>query len=73
MAEEGKPYISWKRCLSIAFLRLHLAALSPIFNFFWRSVDLKINVFYQDAGISQDIDTRLSLKINEYVEKVKNV
>ena len=29
--------------------------------------------FYQDAGISQEIDTRLSLKINEYVKEMKNV
>ena len=42
-------------------------------QFFWRSVDLEINVFYQDAGISQEIDTRLSLKINEYVKELKNV
>ena len=29
--------------------------------------------FYQDDGISQGIDSRLSLKINKYVKEVKNV
>ena len=49
-------------------MRLYLAALCRIFNIF----DLEI-VFHQDAGISQEIDTRLLLKINEYVKEVKNI